>query len=358
MRARAAAFIEGFTLVELLVSMAILSLILVVLVSIVDQTSKTWRYTTSKVQEFSDARNAFDTMTRRLSLATLNTYWDYLDASGNARTNSNSASFVPYSYGRQSELRFICDRTQSLAGTTNPPRPLHGVFFQAPLGYVDGSQTALNLTGLDNLLNSWGYYVEFNTDSFWKPSFLTTVSSHYHFRLMEFMQSSNALTIYKYTSGQPGYTGLDWLSGAFSQPPSAAPVHILADNVIALIILPKLSSEEDSTGTLLSPQYRYDSTAGSNTPSWKNQLPPVIQVTMVALDDTSANRLESMNPAGTMPDLGFNDNASTLFTDATQFQNDLNQSANSLEKTLISKRLNYRIFTTSVSVRGAKWSSQ
>src|SRR5437867_2293961 len=69
--------VGGFTLVEVMVSMAILVLLLLVLVSITDATRKTWSYTSSKIEQFQDAREAFESITRKLSQATLNTYWDY-----------------------------------------------------------------------------------------------------------------------------------------------------------------------------------------------------------------------------------------------------------------------------------------
>jgi uncharacterized protein (TIGR02599 family) len=70
---------RGFTLVELLVSTALLTGLVLILVSILDQTQKTWRFTRTKVEQFSGARAAFEAMTRRLSQATLNTYWAYDD---------------------------------------------------------------------------------------------------------------------------------------------------------------------------------------------------------------------------------------------------------------------------------------
>ena len=68
---------RAFTLVELLVAMAVLTLIMLVLVSITNSTSVIWRSTTSEVEQFRAARNAFESMTRRISQATLNTCWDY-----------------------------------------------------------------------------------------------------------------------------------------------------------------------------------------------------------------------------------------------------------------------------------------
>ena len=45
---------------------------------------------------------------------------------------------------------------------------------------------------------------------------------------------------------------------------------------------------------------------------------------------------------------------STLFSDTTKFAEDLA----TLEQTLATKRVKYRIFTTNVQIRAAKWSRE
>ncbi len=175
------------------------------------------------------------------------------------------------------------------------------------------------------------------------------------------MQPSSALTLYNYTSGMDtatnrpknlSYTVVSWFADAMklTDPPTAAPnrpTHILAENIIALILLPKLSPQEDTSGIQLAPNYSYDSTLAKEnaTINSKNQLPPLIQVTMVAIDETSAKRLES---GSTMPDFG-QDN---LFSDASQYESDLSK----LQQTLTQKHVSFRIFTTNVAIKGAKWS--
>ncbi len=385
---------QGFTLVELMVSTAILTVLLVVLVTITGQTSNTWRYTNSKIEQFRDARVAFETMSRRIGQATLNTYWDY-----------QYSGTIPSSYIRQSDLRFVCGNMQTstsapalMPGTT-PLRPTHGIFFQAPLGYVapaNATDTTYNdLRGMENLLNTWGYYVEVNTDdkSGQRPSIFSSSSFpplRARSRLMELMQPANVPsttpTVYTYTlpavvnpSTPVPYT---WFTAAID--PTAAGVagsgtnnyHVLAENVIALIILPKLSKQDAANlsvtnpDTALAPYYAYDSgTVGQGTSTntmlnSKNQLPPTVQLTMVAIDETSALRA--------MPDLNTATNlvrtltgVGSAFTNANSYATDLlynppppasAQNQTSLEYQLISKGISYRIFTTNVSIRSAKWS--
>ena len=110
--------------------------------------------------EFRQARDGFDAISRRLSQATLNTYWDYDDPN------------VPTRYIRQSELRFLSGPTEGLAGATGGGRrwPTHGLFFQAPLGVSQPG--ADELTGMTTLLNSWGYFIEFGSDTAFRPDIL------------------------------------------------------------------------------------------------------------------------------------------------------------------------------------------
>src|SRR5690606_457962 len=90
--------------------------------------------------------------------------------------------------------------------------------------------------------------------------------------------------------------------------------HVIAENIIALVILPRLSEHELEANTMLksmptaernsalAPNYFYHSAengaGGSGGQSGlqavlnsKHQLPPVLQVTMVAVDESSAQRI-------------------------------------------------------------------
>jgi uncharacterized protein (TIGR02599 family) len=362
---------KAFTIIELLVSMSIVMVLLVVLFQMVNQTSQIWKYTTGKAEQFRSARAAFESITRQLSQATLNTYWDY-DRVGDT-----------LSYTRQSELRFICGPATDLiekgfpSSDTGAEAVGQAIFFQAPIGYVDSfKSTALSsYEGLDNLLNTWGYFIKKGSDVNSRPPFISAsvVPEKVRYRLMEFMQSSDKMSIYYYTSPPKSlanaawqlmsdlqrvnaqakyrnYSGKEWFSEAIHNEEDDQPVtHVLADNIIALVFEPRLSEKDMKTvpgGLKLAPKYKYDSTKTEDEPSInpKNQLPPIVKVTMVAIDEESAARLA----ASSDPDLKIDD----LFTDADAYDSNLE----ALKKTLDSKHLKYRVFSTDVSIRGAKWS--
>jgi uncharacterized protein (TIGR02599 family) len=199
---------------------------------------------------------------------------------------------------------------------------------------------------------------------------------------MEFRQSSEQLATYGRTSGLDpnspgnaaaiGYQGTDWYETAANS--SAAPCRVMADNIIALIIIPRLSKADEQAlpsglrssnpdYSPLAPNYAYDSSLTMNPgqPSSsaltnpKCQLPPVLQVTLVAIDEASAIRLNLNSASANV--FAVNDK----FAATAQYTGDLtvnphgNNNA-SLENALIAKKVNYRIFTTSVPIRAAKWS--
>lgn len=338
---------------EALVSMAILSILVVLMVSILNQSTTAWTSVRGKVEQFRQARDAFESMTRRISQSTLNTYWDYLDAAGNARTPAAS-NFVAARYARQSELRFISGPAIAGPAAGSPPRPTHSIFFLAPLGNVDDS----NFSGMQNLLNTWGYYIEYKDDTDFRPDFISLPPKK-RFRLMELMQPSESMTLYSYTSGNSVYNGREWFTDALTMSPP--PVHVLAENVIALVLLPQLPQTEEAKlvadgdlngqpGTNLSPNYFYDSTISRANPliNSKNQLPPVVRLTMVAIDEVSAGRMTDAENSALQAELA------DLFENASNYESDLS----ALETYLVDNSINYRVFTTNISIKGAKWSRE
>jgi len=368
----------GFTLIELAVSTAVLTIILLVLVGVTNQTSSIWRRTTSKVEQFRDARTAFESMSTRISQATLNTYLDYDNPT------------APTKFERRSELRFV----SGLATTLFQSTPLkstavtHAIFFQAPFGVTakpaTGHPGTFQYEGFENLLCSWGYYLNYDSDQTFRPAILPTsvLPLRYRYRLMELWQPAEQNFIYTFTSngGAGTYRGYDWFTNALTAPSSSTnptEVHVLAENIIALILTPRLSPQDEQAykGSLtvanadyspLAPKYSYDTSpvTTSNAQTSDNrlnpvsQLPPLVQVTMVALDETSASLMTSKQLTGLAALLG------SAFQDTSQYSTDLlNQSAGSnttnsgsLETYLIQNHLNYRIFNTNVMIRGAKWS--
>jgi uncharacterized protein (TIGR02599 family) len=341
----------GFTLVEVLVSLAVLALIMVVMASMVNLTSSSWKRTRAGVERYQQARVAFDTITRRLSEATLNTYFDYVDSSGNYGITSNGTgrTFIPDRYVRRSELRFKSG--PGLTGLSGDPS--HSVFFHAPQGFAD---TPSNLS---NLMNTCGFFVELGSDSGLLPGILPAAFARDRFRLMQLLEPTENFSIYQLVANDPKTTKEDWFKTPIAN--RAATVSIIAENIIALLMLPKLS-KSDQVGSLddssLAPNYTYDSTATNSNAAINpsNQLPPVVLVTMVAIDETSAKRMTDSERTALRDLIAglFKKAGSTTDSSTEGYAKDLK----TLEDYLNSKRIDYRIFNSNVILKGAKWSRE
>jgi len=352
----------AFTLVELMVSMAVLSVVGILILTMVSNVSSVTKRARDQVESYQGARAAFEALTRTIAQATLNTYWDYYDSNGKS-ANESGYSGTPVKYGRQSELHFRSGPTDSLLGASNGglTRPTHGIFFQIPGGITSNS----TLKQLNNTLNSIGFFLEFGNDDTLRPTFLvgnSFIPKRYRYRLLQMQQATENLQIYSSSNGTAWFQ--DPLGfGSITVNASARPVNVLAENVIALVVISKLSSIEDPSGAaLVKTDYNYDSRAAksysatsaggtSMSGTTLHQLPPLVEVIMVVIDETSAQRLAEQN-GSTEPDLGQKDLFKTINSSA-----DVDADIDRLEKNLILKKLNYRIYRSVVGIRGAKWST-
>lgn len=328
--------VAGFTLIELLVSMAIMSILMLTITTVIGETQKAWTQSVSRATQFREARGAFDRIVRSISQSTLNTYWDYY------RENNDDPLEPPSGYIRRSELHFICGPASSLLTATGVSS--HAIFFQAPLGVSDDAQ----YEKLSHLLSARGYFIQHGSDAPFRPSFLSGLASppvRHRFRLMEFAPPTENNLVY--AMPEDWYKSAGTASNNYARP--------IAENLVALFISPKVSRDDVSNGrppTYIAPDYRYDSRQDSEPgPNQGTQhlLPPLVEVTLVAIDEASALRLEDMNGSD-MPNLLSGSGAQ--FGDASRFREDLA----ALEAYLVEQKLNFRVFTTTVALRTAKWS--
>lgn len=455
----------GFTLLEMLVATFVLVIILGLTLQITTSANNLFLGTRKRIDAFQEARAGFEVMTRRVSQAMLNTYWDYANGTVGSGTGAPrpspdadystnnyatlSGTWQPTQYLPNSGLHFICGPVQAAitqSGTTvgpivgtsvntvaSPVKVMVGdaIFFQAPLGYSNTSSNAV----MPDLLNSCGYFLQFSSDNPDRPAFLTgtekgvsaagsdSLPVRFRFRLKELDLPSQYMYVYQYISqysapqpgptvSYPNYT-FYWFSYPLAgldsnqQPLPFNPVYTLAQNVIALIIEPVRSSNYPSPNPAtveLAPYYFYNSrlwadatktgpTAAATSPlaiATRNQLPPQVMVTMVAIDEASAARLQALqttmstmptfSDAGaansTLPNGLYNTSgvpqvflqASTPPQDAVlnstgtgyvsanlnnQYQTDL---AN-LEQALVNEHITYRVFSTNITILQAKFSN-
>src|ERR1700677_537984 len=361
----------GFTLVEMLVATGVLVLILTMTLQITNYANNLFLSTRKRIDTFQEARAGFEVMTRKISQATLNTYWDYANGTVGTGTGAPrpspdanyanygtvSGTWSPTQYLRNSFLHFVAGQASvttsgtgntiivTSADTTSPLVKMVGqaIFFQAPIGYSDTASNSV----MPNMLNTCGYFLEYSSDNPDRPAFLTgteagvatggsdALAVKFRFRLKELNISSEYMYVYSYVNnnqskfGSPPLTrSLNWWynnlitlkdSGynTLKYPPTTGtafnPKYTLSQNVIALVILPRRSPNYPvATGAPieLAPSYYYDSRSWDlplslTTPlsvATRNQLPPQVMVTMVAIDEASAARLQTQAATpSTMP---------------------------------------------------------
>ncbi|PTY03571.1 hypothetical protein DB346_06795 [Verrucomicrobia bacterium LW23] len=347
---------QGFTLAEVLVSMGILAILMAVTLSMVNMTTKLVRNTSGKISAFKESRAAFDSLTRRVSQSTLNTYYDYVDSSGKSRkeVEDSGGVFVPDKYVRQSELHFVTGQANTLIpAAAGKIRPSHAIFFQAMLGF-----SSLPCSGdaqLSNLLNAVGYFVEYGSDADFRPGFLDGITpARNRYRLMQMVQNTETLRIYSQalTAGNR----FEWFTKPLEATPSQA--RPVAENIVAAVFWARRAKEDSDGKAPLTANYTYDTKSylsGGNAVS-RNQLPPVVEVLLVAIDEPSAMRLEAKY-AGTAPLL----QPGALFATAPDpgggGSSPLSDDLKKLTDFLTAESLNFRVFTTSIQIRQSKFSA-
>lgn len=345
-------FSSAFSLLELLVAMTVLALILVIMTTIVSSTSSIWRSTTVKIQSFQGARAAVDSIARTVSQATLAPYWDYFDKNG-VKTPLWDAS-QPYAsvnptaqYGRFSDLHFVCGDGKILTGLDSTS---HAIFFQAPLGYSTNASSQ-NLKGV---LNSAGYFIEYGSDAEWIPNIeALKKNAKTRYRLMEMLQPSELMNVYTNSSSvDPAY----WIN---SDNRLIKNRRVLAENIIALIVHPKLSvGEKNSSLSSIGTSYSYNSRDGKLADPKRHQLPPMVGVTLVAIDEDSASRLDRQGNLKSTIESALSGKFNSPGMDLDGFSQTLSEDLNELKSFLDERRIGYRIFSTDIGIRSAKWSDK
>jgi len=301
-------------LLELLVGMAVLSIIMITISAAMGTMQNTWVRMREKSDTYRATRMALDNMSRRIAQATLATRWVQDEE---ADPTGTDPPFKP-----ESDLHFVCGPVTGTNGLNPTARACgHAVFFQAPFGETtprdDTDTTAVNqsFNHLSNTLCAWGYFVEFSEDNTDVPIFLRNDPDHNRprrrFRLMEFRQPASELSLYQLdpdgkpklasSSGPPGL--YDWFKLPLSSP--EPPVAVVAENVIAVIISPfdpqQGTSEDAQFGITKEGLYDTRRALWDPPPSKVNDpeytqkslhhLPPALRLTVIATSEDSWERL-------------------------------------------------------------------
>lgn len=355
--------IHAFTMVELLLSTVVLALLMITCVTSVDAVRRSVTTVRGKAQQFREARQAFELITKTLPQATLNTYWDYYYTDTGSNAAPTTSATPPSAYVRQSELQFQLGKAVVLMGGSATPatNPGHAVFFQAPLGLTQGTAQ------LGSLLNARGFAIQFSDDSINRPPFFADyqIPARHRYRLIEYRPPAERTSA---LAGNAIYSHpTDW----FRQNLDTS-TRVVADNIILLVLSPRVSDEDarvsKKSPQWLAPLYTYNSldvdnatpalekvslskTTGDAVQGTQHLLPPFVTVTMVALEETSAARWADQT-GNTAVD--FLQEAGAPFTEAAAYAADLA----ALEAWLDGQKLHYETFSTTVPLRNARWDSR
>jgi len=361
---------QGFTLAELLVAIAILTVILLLFSQMISRTSSIWLNGNSRMSQFREGRVAFNSLVSRLGEATVNQYFGFQYSSS---TINGITSYTPSTYYRRSDLRFISGPISTVIPSISSST--EAVFFLAPLGFsmgatFDQANGLPSCEGAPGLLNICGYYIQWSNVDVDRPSILanapTSSTPIYRFQLMQFVQPTEYMGLYAQTTATawPAYgpiSAAGWQTNALNESPDAPGEwsRPIANNVVALILLPALSTS-DTSGTL---GFSYNSdpkvpvTDSKNNP--QNRLPPVMRVVLYTIDEVSAQKL-ARTAASAMPDL-YTSGGTPLFQDPTKlYPNSTSGDPGDLsrfETILQTNKLNYHRFETAVQFGRNPWNT-
>lgn len=234
----------GMTLLEVLLSTIILSIVLLCIAAAISTIQSSWVKVRAKSDPYRSSRLALDTLSRRVSEATLQQRWEMTQ-------KGSSLHYLP-----QSDLHFICGPASKLL---SGGRYLgHAVFFQTTRGWdlAQAQSTAPPHERLDETLNAWGYFVEYGADnSAPKPSFLssdkldsTDLRTLNRFRLYEWRQPTAELKVFYPQSNLEGPSKLSQATGVssydwFRQPLQQSSAQqrrtsLVAEHVVAFALIP------------------------------------------------------------------------------------------------------------------------
>ncbi|MEZ0389600.1 MAG: Verru_Chthon cassette protein C [Verrucomicrobium sp.] len=360
-------FSSAFTLLEVLVSVSVLTLMMTIIAELMMRTQDTITRASSHAREFQEARRALESISSSLSQATMDAILAY------QRDPGNSTSIVGWE--RASDHHFILGPASNLVSVDAGAG--QAVFFQAPLGSSQDSSLRL----LNNLVNCCGFYVQYNNDVDGRPGFLQDASAialnpkRKRFRLMQYTQSAEKSILYAPEIGVPGknYLGLNKLTDKkkalrWFQDDMATASRPLAENVLALILVPhavKVTSgsiETDAAGYSIAPDpaYQYDSRdfqwngLTDANKSRRHQLPAMVTVTLIVADERSYDALISRLGDGDAAQEAAAEEVRNVFKDKFTSYEDYKADMASVESSLASLSLHYKVLSTSVSPRSSK----
>ena len=226
------------------------------LVQMSKATGETWKKGLARAEEFRESRRAFEMVTRRLATATLNTYWDYeypkgidpanpLDRSADRLYAAIRVALPDPSDGE------CCDARRAITRAI-------GVFFQSPAASVDIADPfwtrRVSEVGRPGAGDPAGRAAEYlglfpggrgyHQDAC-RIFSRRTRQPRYRSQLMEFREDATKLSVYKIKNTARSVND-DWFTLPIAMTDGTRPAHIIAENIISLILRPRLSANDEA----------------------------------------------------------------------------------------------------------------
>ncbi len=331
--------LAAFTLVEVMVSMVILLSMMLIITEVIGQAQISWKRAASRLSQFREARQAFETITHGLRQADLQSYFSFL-YNGNNLVPATPLD-PPISYTRVAEMSMWSGNASAVFSGLGNSSDMSGdgILFQGPFGITNDPL----LRPLKNLLCARGYFVKFGSDSDYLPSGLASrLQPKYRYRLFELRQATENNRLY---NGNPA-TGTP--SGWMTDLGSGEPVQPIAENIIGVLFAPIFGSGTTSpsslSGNIPTSQLAFNfnsELAGANA----KHLPKAIRVVVLAIDEESAVKLADRNGSANPDLLG---KSGVNFTSADSLEKDLV----SFRDAMTRSKINFRIFTGTVAIPG------
>jgi uncharacterized protein (TIGR02599 family) len=331
----------AFTLVEVLVSITILTMILLIVTSVIGQAQRSWKLASSRLGQFRESRLAFEAVVRNLRQSIIDSQYDYDWDAMVASGAINNPLEAPGVIQLTADLGFVCGPTPALFNGVGSGTNLagNGILFQAPLGFTGNP----DLVSLRSLLNTRGYFVQFGDDQRFLPQGLRTkLQPRGRYRLLEFRPTAEVNNVF---ADGPAWATQDVNAGVDG---NLVP---LAENIVLFVaacVFPQTGpgaaavkfGEEPA---IMNTDYNSYTATGVTTPY---TLPSGVRITMVSIDETSAARLSIEYGNGSPNLLG---RSGVSFANPANLNNDLEK----FGQFLTSERINYRAYSAYVVIPAA-----
>lgn len=291
---------RGVTLVELLVTVAVLGVLLAVMFAVLQQAGRVVQRTSRQANSLQESRAVFARLAEALRTATVVSAPHFFDHRANSFDFENG-------HRGQYELRpkaahsFVTGPSAQLLGEGAAVYPGDAMFFAAARGETDDPA----LEPLRDALNGLACLVEHGSESASFPNFLSPwLDARSRYRLKLYVEASENFALRLL---QPDTRWYQKILPADLPPGATTPrAQVLAENVVALLVLPLHENGKTlAGGTVYDTQaWRVpglDSEARASAEAGFNRLPGALRVALVTIPETVAARLAEKH--GTVPPL-------------------------------------------------------